>query len=207
MQPQKPWFKASLKLGLDWVFSNNVYLTGKVNLRSVRAFTSFVTFFRLLAQRQVAEIRQHILNRKRNTAAVAIQSYWRMFRARKQFLAELKLKRETRAAILIQTRWRIHFAQKRYNCLLAELERRRQKSAVAIQKNWRAFVQLQKFLSVRRRVVVVQSVVRTHLARKRFLELRRSATIVSANYKRLVERRKYLKVRKNIITAQSAVRR
>jgi len=87
------------------------------------------------------------------------------------------------------------------------MERRRQKSATIIQKNWRAHVQLQTFLSTRRRIVVVQSVVRGRLARKRFLEMKSSATTISAHFKGLVARRNFLRTRERIVIAQSAVRR
>ena len=122
-------------------------------------------------------------------------------------LAARQLKRQTWAASVIQAQWRYRAARKKYAQLLAELERRRQTSATVIQKNWRAYVELQKFLRLRRRVVVVQAAVRAYLARKRFLAMKASATIISSHYKGFQARRNYLKDRERIIVVQSAVRR
>ena len=109
--------------------------------------------------------------------------------------------------LIIQAQWRYRETRKKYARLLAELERRRQESATVIQKNWRAYIDLQKFLSTRRRVVVVQAAIRGRLARRRFLALKASATTVSSHYKGLQARRKFLETRERIIIVQSAVRR
>ncbi|KAM7538736.1 hypothetical protein Aperf_G00000057287 [Anoplocephala perfoliata] len=142
-----------------------------------------------IAKRQEQEA-EEMLMKKRDTAAVTIQSAWRYYNIRKQ-IEEQTRNRERVAAATIQRAWRRY--QKRQqreeeariqvsveNAAALVIQRwwrayrqgqlaaKRQRAAMIIQRNWRASC-LQRWLCRRRRAaIVLQAAWRGHQSRRSF---------------------------------------
>ena len=125
-----------------------------------------IVFHRFLAQKKAAEMRQQLLEDKRQKAATQIQSFWRMWQARSAF------RRCQNAAVIFQKIWRAHKQQKLYKetlrrivlvqavvrCHLAVRHFKRMKlAATLIQTQWRGFVARKTYKQKRLAIIKLQS--------------------------------------------------
>ncbi|NWT01451.1 MYO9B protein, partial [Mionectes macconnelli] len=105
------------------------------------------------AERQIL---QDTLHKEVIRKIILLQSWLRMVLERRRFL------RTRQAAVVLQACWRSR-------CLRMALQRNN--AAVEIQAAWRRYRQRKRFLQHRRRVCLLQALVRGHLARKRYQEM------------------------------------
>ena len=128
-------------------------------------------------------------------AAVMLQSAWRCYQQRSLYLSQRS------AAITLQAAARRHTARKRYvelrsACLVIQLRcaalkagqaarlhiKQQHAAAVRIQANWKCHKQRISFMRVLSHVILVQSLVRKHLARTHFLKLRSASLVVQSRW-------------------------
>uniref|UniRef100_A0A9J8DFB9 Assembly factor for spindle microtubules n=1 Tax=Cyprinus carpio carpio TaxID=630221 RepID=A0A9J8DFB9_CYPCA len=134
---------------------------------------------------------------RRTKAARTIQSYLRMAVQRQRFL------KEKAAAITIQSVYRGHCARVQHA--------RMQASATLIQKWYRSCKLVQKdqndFVALKRRAAIkIQSVMRMHVQRKRYMLLRSSILKLQAHYRMFVDRRRYRRLQAATVTLQKHYR-
>ena len=116
--------------------------------------------------------------------AIVIQSRWRHYVARKAFVSSIHsviilqawtrknlalklLEQQVRSAELLQRLWKCHVARKEANAIrTANVQHH---SSKIIQSRWRAHIECGNYRLKRSSAVLVQSVIRKHLARKRFI--------------------------------------
>ncbi|CAB3223961.1 unnamed protein product [Arctia plantaginis] len=159
-------------------------------------------------------------------AANIIQTWWR-----KKY--EVIFEKKTEAAKVIQKRFRfiregrkiqisyqnlrksVIFVQRRYRENKIARVNRRNEAARKIQ-NWYVATRKrnecrQNFIKIKQTVTMIQSIVRMHIVRKRFIIVRNATLCIQRFYRSYkittIERQKYLKTRDYIIKLQSYIRR
>nr|XP_009668128.1 PREDICTED: abnormal spindle-like microcephaly-associated protein [Struthio camelus australis] len=122
----------------------------------------------------------------------------------------LDLRQETRAARLIQSAWRKHRLKKEL-----KLSQERDRAARVIQKSAIKFLSHRRILKKENAAVLIQKYWRRHLARVKFLNLKKaeleearskSATIIQAYWRRYSARKRYLQLRYYAIFVQARIR-
>ena len=120
---------------------------------------------------------------KETKMAIAIQSRWRCFVLRKAFLSSVRsaivlqhwsrriviaalLERQVKSAELLQNLWRCHVARNTARAAIVQCH-----SSKIIQSQWRAYLASCKYRSERSSAILLQSVVRRYLTRKRRMEM------------------------------------
>ncbi|NP_001116845.1 abnormal spindle-like microcephaly-associated protein [Danio rerio] len=155
---------------------------------------------------------------RRSKAARTIQSFLRMSVQRQRFM------KEKAAAIAIQSAYRGHFARAQYTRMQAGtvLIQKWYRSRKLVQEDRKRFVavrqatltlqsalrgMLVRRLAKRRRAAIkIQSVMRMHIQRKRYVTLRASALKFQAHYRMLVAQRKYRRLQAATVTLQKHYR-
>ncbi|KAH9505368.1 hypothetical protein Btru_058528 [Bulinus truncatus] len=134
-------------------------------------------------------------------SAIVIQKYWRGYKAKQHFLA-LKL-----FIIKIQICWRRVLVQRRMEILISK---RKEISALTIQKYWKKFEARQSFLKKRRAVIVIQSYWRMVSAWQDFMRKKQAALILQSWHRSNMlahqQRSAYLQQRQAAITTQCSFR-
>jgi hypothetical protein len=85
--------------------------------------------------------------------------------------------------------------------------RKKLAAAVTIQKNWRAQKQQKVYKTQLHSIVLVQSLVRCHLAVKRFKRKKQAATIIQSQWRGCIRRKLYKQSILCIVKLQSHIRR
>jgi hypothetical protein len=85
--------------------------------------------------------------------------------------------------------------------------RKKLAAAITIQKNWRVQKQQKVYKTMLLNVVLVQSVVRCHLAVQRFKRMKQAATLIQSQWRGLMARSLYKQNISSIIRLQSQIRR
>jgi abnormal spindle-like microcephaly-associated protein len=85
--------------------------------------------------------------------------------------------------------------------------RKKLAAAITIQKNWRAQKQQKVYKTMLLNIVLVQSVVRCHLAVQRFKRMKEAAILLQSQWRGLMARRLYKQNISSIIRLQSQIRR
>uniref|UniRef100_A0A8C1XCG5 Abnormal spindle microtubule assembly n=1 Tax=Cyprinus carpio TaxID=7962 RepID=A0A8C1XCG5_CYPCA len=176
--------------------------------------------FRMYQQRSTFK-RQRMKGRelaRRTKAARTIQSYLRMAVQRQRFL------KEKAAAITIQSAYRGHCARVQHARMQASatLIQKWYRSCKLVQKDQNDFVALKQAtltlqsalrgmlvrrLAKRRRAAIkIQSVMRMHVQRKRYMLLRSSILKLQAHYRMFVDRRRYRRLQAATVTLQKHYR-
>uniref|UniRef100_A0A8C1KKD0 Abnormal spindle microtubule assembly n=1 Tax=Cyprinus carpio TaxID=7962 RepID=A0A8C1KKD0_CYPCA len=155
---------------------------------------------------------------RRTKAARTIQSYLRMAVQRQRFL------KEKAAAITIQSVYRGHCARVQHARMQASatLIQKWYRSCKLVQKDQNDFVALKQAtltlqsalrgmlvrrLAKRRRAAIkIQSVMRMHVQRKRYMLLRSSILKLQAHYRMFVDRRRYRRLQAATVTLQKHYR-
>uniref|UniRef100_A0A8C1ZHK3 Abnormal spindle microtubule assembly n=1 Tax=Cyprinus carpio TaxID=7962 RepID=A0A8C1ZHK3_CYPCA len=155
---------------------------------------------------------------RRTKAARTIQSYLRMAVQRQRFL------KEKAAAITIQSAYRGHCARVQHARMQASatLIQKWYRSCKLVQKDQNDFVALKQAtltlqsalrgmlvrrLAKRRRAAIkIQSVMRMHVQRKRYMLLRSSILKLQAHYRMFVDRRRYRRLQAATVTLQKHYR-
>uniref|UniRef100_A0A8C1XF58 Abnormal spindle microtubule assembly n=1 Tax=Cyprinus carpio TaxID=7962 RepID=A0A8C1XF58_CYPCA len=158
------------------------------------------------------------LRDERTKAARTIQSYLRMAVQRQRFL------KEKAAAITIQSAYRGHCARVQHARMQASatLIQKWYRSCKLVQKDQNDFVALKQAtltlqsalrgmlvrrLAKRRRAAIkIQSVMRMHVQRKRYMLLRSSILKLQAHYRMFVDRRRYRRLQAATVTLQKHYR-
>ncbi|XP_067661837.1 abnormal spindle-like microcephaly-associated protein homolog [Haliotis asinina] len=197
---------------------------------------------RLQAQRQYGTIRHAVVVIQKNvrmmqarieyakkiaarqtSAAVSIQSWWRMLMSRQKFVSlrknivviqahvrgwhqRIDFLRQRKAAVVIQSYYRAaratREARTRYQVMIG--------AAMAIQSGWRSYVIKKQFSIMRRSAVKIQSKVRTMLAMKRYHNLKHACVLMQrlyqANRTTKCVRQEFVRTKSAVVTLQTAFR-
>jgi hypothetical protein len=80
-------------------------------------------------------------------------------------------------------------------------------ATITIQKNWRSHKQQKLFKVTLQNIILVQSVVRCHLAVQRFKRMKQAATLIQAQWRGFASRRTYKHDVTSVVKIQSLIRR
>jgi hypothetical protein len=80
-------------------------------------------------------------------------------------------------------------------------------ATITIQKNWRSHKQRKVFKATLQNIILVQSVVRCHLAVQHFKKLKQAATLIQAQWRGFASRRTYKHDVTSVVKIQSLIRR
>lgn len=167
-----------------------------------------------------------------NNAANTIQSWWR--RTQYNRLVEWQMQQITTATILLQKYWRTWLCKKRFrkmktsvrtieewymsvkmikeakatlDKLKQEREEQRRKSAIVIQSYVRCWLCAKQYKAEVRKIVLVQSIARSFIARRNYMKLRKYVEYVQQKYKGKLLMRKEMQtlaqMRHNAVVLQS----
>nr|CAB3263063.1 uncharacterized protein LOC100187291 [Phallusia mammillata] len=143
---------------------------------------------------------------KQKISCLQIQSCYRGYRVRQQFLIYLRQKTEktqrNNAAIIIQSACKGYQAKQEYLC--------KKKAAITIQSRYKAFKARQNYLMVRKAVVIIQrkwkATLLANRIRKEFKVLKSSVVKLQAVRRMIVQRRKFLEIKSAAILIQAHFR-
>jgi hypothetical protein len=82
-----------------------------------------------------------------------------------------------------------------------------QVATVTIQKNWRAQKQQKRYNATVQKVVLVQAVVRCHLAVQHFKRMKQAATLIQSHWRGYVNRSSYQQSVASVVKIQAHIRR
>uniref|UniRef100_A0A9J8D4B1 Assembly factor for spindle microtubules n=1 Tax=Cyprinus carpio carpio TaxID=630221 RepID=A0A9J8D4B1_CYPCA len=179
-----------------------------------------------------AAFRGHSLRRQlaeKQEASIIIQATFRMYQQRSTFKRQMAVQRqrflkEKAAAITIQSVYRGHCARVQHARMQASatLIQKWYRSCKLVQKDQNDFVALKQAtltlqsalrgmlvrrLAKRRRAAIkIQSVMRMHVQRKRYMLLRSSILKLQAHYRMFVDRRRYRRLQAATVTLQKHYR-
>uniref|UniRef100_A0A8C1XAS4 Abnormal spindle microtubule assembly n=1 Tax=Cyprinus carpio TaxID=7962 RepID=A0A8C1XAS4_CYPCA len=179
-----------------------------------------------------AAFRGHSLRRQlaeKQEASIIIQATFRMYQQRSTFKRQMAVQRqrflkEKAAAITIQSAYRGHCARVQHARMQASatLIQKWYRSCKLVQKDQNDFVALKQAtltlqsalrgmlvrrLAKRRRAAIkIQSVMRMHVQRKRYMLLRSSILKLQAHYRMFVDRRRYRRLQAATVTLQKHYR-
>jgi myosin-5 len=85
--------------------------------------------------------------------------------------------------------------------------RKYQVATVTIQKTWRAQKQQKRYKATIQKVVLVQAVVRCHLAVHHFKRMKQAATLIQSHWRGYVNRTLYQQSVASIVKIQAHIRR
>ncbi|XP_046339131.2 abnormal spindle-like microcephaly-associated protein homolog isoform X2 [Haliotis rufescens] len=159
----------------------------------------------------------------RTSAAVRVQSWWRMLVSRQRFVSlrqsvvviqawvrgwhqRKDLMRQRKAALVIQSFYRAtratREARTRYQVMIG--------AAMAIQSGWRSYVIKKQFSIMRRSAVKIQSKVRMVLAMKRYHNLKHACVLLQRRYRAnkmgQCVKQEFVQTKSAVVTLQAAFR-
>lgn len=154
--------------------------------------------------------RAHVAGKKQRAEYLRIKTYVVVIQTRFRML--IKMRRVRSQYLLLRST--IIMIQRRFREKQLALSIKLNEAATKIQAWYRSVqkrdVCRKEFLVFRKHVIVVQSIVKMHLIRKRFLEIRTATTTIQQYYRSYKlttqERQRYLRLKDSVIKLQSYVR-
>ncbi|XP_067846741.1 abnormal spindle-like microcephaly-associated protein [Heptranchias perlo] len=138
--------------------------------------------------------------RRKRQACIAIQSYFRMHKMHAKF------KTRRLATLIIQNRFRAHVQRK---CQEQNYQKMRT-AAIVLQAAFRAMKTRKKLKEIHKAATVIQAMVKSYSAKKRYTSLKAASILLQRQYRALVLTRKqreiYLSVHNATLSIQAAYR-